>query len=207
MRRLGERPANVGFVLRGIFKRPLRTGDIRRGRPLHFPRTAAADARSTPHPPRGPSARQSRLTVSAQLYTSGYGPAWHTSWILLSAKRNGRRGVLGSSSRKGAGDGQRHGDALPERRRAAASRPRQRRRCPAGDGHARRPDPAAVCGLHGHDPMLQFEQGRMFLRCTSCGYAVPGLGHGRAAAQAAFRGRRRRHQLHGSPAPRTRSLA
>ena len=33
---------------------------------------------------------------------------------------------------------------------------------------------AAVCGLHGHDPMLQFEQGRMFLRCASCGYESPG---------------------------------
>ena len=32
----------------------------------------------------------------------------------------------------------------------------------------------AVCGLHGHDPMLQFEQGRMYLRCASCGYQSPG---------------------------------
>jgi hypothetical protein len=32
----------------------------------------------------------------------------------------------------------------------------------------------AYCGLHGHDSMLQFEQDRMFLRCTSCGHESPG---------------------------------
>ena len=31
-----------------------------------------------------------------------------------------------------------------------------------------------VCGLHGHDTLLQFEQGRMFLRCVSCGHETPG---------------------------------
>lgn len=31
-----------------------------------------------------------------------------------------------------------------------------------------------VCGLHGHDTMLQFEQDRMFLRCVSCGHETPG---------------------------------
>jgi hypothetical protein len=31
-----------------------------------------------------------------------------------------------------------------------------------------------VCGLHGHDALLHFEQGRMSLRCTSCGYQTPG---------------------------------
>jgi hypothetical protein len=31
-----------------------------------------------------------------------------------------------------------------------------------------------VCGLHGHDTMLQFEQDRMFLRCQSCGHETPG---------------------------------
>ena len=30
------------------------------------------------------------------------------------------------------------------------------------------------CGLHGHDHMLQFEGGRMFLRCLSCGHESPG---------------------------------
>jgi len=31
-----------------------------------------------------------------------------------------------------------------------------------------------ICGLHGHDTMLQFEQDRMFLRCVSCGHETPG---------------------------------
>lgn len=30
------------------------------------------------------------------------------------------------------------------------------------------------CGLHGHDALLHFEQGRMSLRCASCGYETPG---------------------------------
>jgi hypothetical protein len=32
----------------------------------------------------------------------------------------------------------------------------------------------AYCGLHGHDSLLQFEEDRMFLRCTSCGHESPG---------------------------------
>jgi hypothetical protein len=31
-----------------------------------------------------------------------------------------------------------------------------------------------VCGLHGHDSVLQYERTRMFLRCTSCGHETPG---------------------------------
>jgi hypothetical protein len=31
-----------------------------------------------------------------------------------------------------------------------------------------------LCGLHGHDTMLQFGQERMFLRCVSCGHESPG---------------------------------
>jgi hypothetical protein len=31
-----------------------------------------------------------------------------------------------------------------------------------------------MCGLHGHDTLLQFEQDRMFLRCVSCGHETPG---------------------------------
>lgn len=31
-----------------------------------------------------------------------------------------------------------------------------------------------VCALHGHDALLHFEQGRMSLQCTSCGYETPG---------------------------------
>jgi len=31
-----------------------------------------------------------------------------------------------------------------------------------------------LCGLHGHDALLHFEDGRMSLQCTSCGYETPG---------------------------------
>ncbi len=31
-----------------------------------------------------------------------------------------------------------------------------------------------LCGLHGHDSLLHFEQGRMSLECSSCGYESPG---------------------------------
>jgi len=31
-----------------------------------------------------------------------------------------------------------------------------------------------LCGLHGHDSVLQYERTRMFLRCTSCGHETPG---------------------------------
>ena len=30
------------------------------------------------------------------------------------------------------------------------------------------------CSLHGHDALLHFEQGRISLQCTSCGYETPG---------------------------------
>ena len=32
----------------------------------------------------------------------------------------------------------------------------------------------AICGLHGHDSLLHFEQGRLSLLCSSCGYETPG---------------------------------
>jgi hypothetical protein len=31
-----------------------------------------------------------------------------------------------------------------------------------------------VCGMHGHDNLIQFEQYRMFLKCASCGHETPG---------------------------------
>jgi hypothetical protein len=31
-----------------------------------------------------------------------------------------------------------------------------------------------LCGLHGHDALLHFGQGRLSLQCTSCGYETPG---------------------------------
>jgi hypothetical protein len=48
-----------------------------------------------------------------------------------------------------------------------------------------------ICGLHGHDALLHFEQGRMSLQCTSCGHETPGWDlkdkAARADAQAASR--------------------
>lgn len=32
----------------------------------------------------------------------------------------------------------------------------------------------AICGLHGHDSLLHFEENRVCLRCSSCGYETPG---------------------------------
>jgi hypothetical protein len=31
-----------------------------------------------------------------------------------------------------------------------------------------------ICALHGHDSLLHFEQGRLSLLCSSCGYETPG---------------------------------
>lgn len=31
-----------------------------------------------------------------------------------------------------------------------------------------------VCGLQGHDNLLQFARGRMYLKCVSCGHESPG---------------------------------
>ena len=31
-----------------------------------------------------------------------------------------------------------------------------------------------LCGLHGHDPMLHYDQNRIYLRCASCGHETPG---------------------------------
>ena len=31
-----------------------------------------------------------------------------------------------------------------------------------------------LCGLQGHDELLQFEKSRLSLKCTSCGHESPG---------------------------------
>jgi len=31
-----------------------------------------------------------------------------------------------------------------------------------------------ICGLHGHDSLLHFEEGRVSLLCSSCGHETPG---------------------------------
>ena len=48
-----------------------------------------------------------------------------------------------------------------------------------------------ICGLHGHDALLHFEQGRMSLQCTSCGHETPGWDlNGEPERQHAVAGRR-----------------
>jgi hypothetical protein len=52
-----------------------------------------------------------------------------------------------------------------------------------------------VCGLHGHDALLQFEQGRMFLRCVSCGHETPGWEVIEPPATVTMRDGARRHAI------------
>jgi len=42
----------------------------------------------------------------------------------------------------------------------------------------------AICGLFGHDVLLQFEQHRLSLRCASCGYQTTGWNIGEDASRA-----------------------
>ena len=53
----------------------------------------------------------------------------------------------------------------------------------------------ALCGLHGHDNLLQFEHDRMFLRCVSCGHESPGWDLNEAPPNVTVRGDSRRHAL------------
>jgi len=42
-----------------------------------------------------------------------------------------------------------------------------------------------LCGLHGHDSLLHFDQGHISLLCTSCGHQSPGWEFGGAAKRRA----------------------
>ncbi len=53
----------------------------------------------------------------------------------------------------------------------------------------------ALCGLHGHDTLLQFEQDRMFLRCVSCGHETTGWELTEAPPTVTVRGDARRHVI------------
>jgi hypothetical protein len=53
----------------------------------------------------------------------------------------------------------------------------------------------ALCGLHGHDTLLQFEQERMFLKCVSCGHETPGWELNETPPTVSVRGDARRHAL------------
>ena len=66
---------------------------------------------------------------------------------------------------------------------------------------------SAVCGLHGHDPVLQFVDGRVFLRCTSCGFETPGWTTGERRPRQRFEGDAARHQLHETAPTRSQTIA
>jgi len=53
----------------------------------------------------------------------------------------------------------------------------------------------ALCGLQGHDPLLQVSEGRMFLRCTSCGHETPGWTTSPRAPRLRYGGDSSRHRL------------
>src|SRR5579864_6061254 len=52
-----------------------------------------------------------------------------------------------------------------------------------------------ICGLHGHDAMLQFEHDRMCLRCVSCGHQTSGWELNEAPPTVTVRGDARRHAM------------
>jgi hypothetical protein len=54
---------------------------------------------------------------------------------------------------------------------------------------------SAVCGFNGHDPLLQVEQGRMFLRCSTCGHETPGWTTSARGPRPRFSGDQARHRL------------
>jgi hypothetical protein len=65
----------------------------------------------------------------------------------------------------------------------------------------------AICGLHGHDSLLQFEQERMFLKCASCGFETPGWELNEAPPTVSVRGDARRHVLAARPIISARRIA
>jgi hypothetical protein len=50
----------------------------------------------------------------------------------------------------------------------------------------------AICGMHGHDTMLHFQQERMSLRCVSCGHETPGWSLNEVPPTVTIRGDARR---------------
>ena len=54
---------------------------------------------------------------------------------------------------------------------------------------------SAMCGFGGHDPLLQLERGRMFLRCTTCGHETPGWTTSARGPRPRFGGDHARHRL------------
>ena len=54
---------------------------------------------------------------------------------------------------------------------------------------------SALCSIGGHDPLLQVEDGRMFLRCTTCGHETPGWTTSARGPRPRFGGDHARHRL------------
>ncbi|HEY8535898.1 MAG TPA: hypothetical protein VIL25_05595 [Vicinamibacterales bacterium] len=54
---------------------------------------------------------------------------------------------------------------------------------------------SAVCGLGGHESVLQIEHGRIFLRCTNCGHESPGWTGPDRTPRLRFPGDASRHRL------------
>lgn len=53
----------------------------------------------------------------------------------------------------------------------------------------------AFCGMRGHDSVLHFQEKRVMLRCTSCGYDSPGWEIGTARPRVTVHGDAKRHLL------------
>ncbi len=46
----------------------------------------------------------------------------------------------------------------------------------------------ALCSLHGHDPLLHYDEQRIYLRCASCGHETPGWDLDQRRPRVRFRG-------------------
>lgn len=63
----------------------------------------------------------------------------------------------------------------------------------------------AFCGLRGHDSVLHFEENRVLLRCTSCGYDSPGWDVGHSRPRPVLEGDPQRHLLRSETLPLRRT--
>jgi hypothetical protein len=52
-----------------------------------------------------------------------------------------------------------------------------------------------LCGLRGHDAVLNFSTNKVLMRCTSCGHESPGWEIGGRGPRRRFEGDARRHLL------------
>ena len=52
-----------------------------------------------------------------------------------------------------------------------------------------------MCGLHGHDSLLHFDNGRISLLCSSCGHESPGWALTETPPTITEQGDARRHML------------